>query len=170
MTIAFLILAVVAVTGAILAVRLHNLIYATLALLAFFTALAGVYVLLLAEFIAAVQLLVYVGAVGILILFAIMLTQHVAGFAKQRIDARGAGWGLAAAVAVFMGLLFPAIIKTELPSQPAVADFTPSVRELGLNLMSPYTISLMVMALLLTAALIGAAVIAINPKDGQTKK
>ncbi len=165
MTIAFWILSVIAVSGALLAVRLHNLVYATLSLLLFFIALAGIFILLLAEFIAAVQLLVYVGAVGILILFAIMLTQHVSGFAKERIDSRGAGWGLAAAAAVLLGLLVPAILKTELPQQPSVPDFTPSVRDLGLNLMSPYSISLLVMALLLTAALIGAVVIALSPKD-----
>jgi NADH-quinone oxidoreductase subunit J len=165
MTIAFWILSIVAVTGALLAVRLHNIVYATLSLLILFVALAGIYILLMAEFIAAVQLLVYVGAVGVLILFAIMLTHHVTGEINQRIDSRGAGWGLAGAAAVFLGLLLPALLKTELPQQPIVTELIPSVKNLGHALMSPYTVSLLVMALLLTAALIGSVVIALNPRE-----
>ena len=79
MTIAFYALAVVAVIGALLAVQLTNLVRAVVGLLLFFGALAGMFLLLMAEFIAAAQILVYVGAVGILMLFAIMLTHRVTG-------------------------------------------------------------------------------------------
>lgn len=171
MTIAFAILSIVAVLGALLAVRLRNLVHATLSLMVFFVALAGIFILLMAEFLAAVQLLVYVGAVGILILFAIMLTQQVTGNVKEHIEAHGALWGLAAATAVLLTLLLPAILQTALPGQPAVATVEPSVRSIGLTLMSPYTIALQVMALLLTAALIGAVVIAISPtKEEEGRK
>ena len=77
--ITFWVLAIIAVLGALVAVRRRNLIHGVFALMIFFAALAGLFLLLLAEFIAAVQILVYIGAVGILLLFAIMLTEHVTG-------------------------------------------------------------------------------------------
>lgn len=171
MTIAFYILSAISVAGALAAVRLRNLVHATLALMLFFVALAGIFILLMAEFLAAVQVLVYVGAVGILILFAIMLTQQVTGNVKEHIESHGVMWGLAAAAAVLLTLLLPAILQTALPLQPAIATVEPSVRSLGLTLMAPYTIALEVMALLLTSALIGSVVIAISPtKDEEEKK
>ena len=71
--IAFWILSAIAVLGALVAVRKRNLIHGVFALMIFFAALSGLFLLLLAEFIAAAQVLVYIGAVGILLLFAIML-------------------------------------------------------------------------------------------------
>jgi NADH-quinone oxidoreductase subunit J len=173
MTIAFYILSAIAVIGALLATRLRNLVHATLCLMMFFAALAGIFVMLLAEFIAAVQLLIYVGSVGILILFAIMLTTHVTGEDKERLEARGWIWGLVAAAAVLIIILIPALQLTALPQSPIVpdAEFTPSVANLGKHLMNPYAISLEVMALLLTSALIGAVVVATHePKDGDKKE
>ena len=64
--IAFWMLSAIAVLGALVAVRKRNLIHGVFALMIFFAALSGLFLLLLAEFIAAVQILVYIGAVGIL--------------------------------------------------------------------------------------------------------
>ena len=72
--ISFWILSAIAVLGALVAVRKRNLIHGVFALLVFFAGLSGLFLLLLAEFIAAVQVLVYIGAVGVLLLFAIMLS------------------------------------------------------------------------------------------------
>ena len=105
--ITFWVLAIIAVLGALVAVRRRNLIHGVFALMIFFAALAGLFLLLLAEFIAAVQILVYIGAVGILLLFAIMLTERVTGDDGRRVTARGWLWGLAAAVAMFVFLLLP---------------------------------------------------------------
>ena len=96
--IAFWILSAVAVLGALVAVRKRNLIHGVFALLVFFAGLSGLFLLLLAEFIAAVQVLVYIGAVGVLLLFAIMLTERVAGDDGRRMTSRGWPWGLVAAV------------------------------------------------------------------------
>ena len=70
---AFWILSGMAVLGALGAVCRRNLVHGVYSLMLFFGALAGIFLLLLAEFIAAVQVLVYIGAVGVLLLFAIML-------------------------------------------------------------------------------------------------
>ena len=152
--ITFWVLAIIAVLGALMAVRRRNLIHGVFALMIFFAALAGLFLLLLAEFIAAVQILVYIGAVGILLLFAIMLTERVTGDDGRRVTARGWFWGLAAAVSVFVFLLLPAIQEADLPE--SAQSIQPSVEALGHKLMDPYVVTLEVLALLLTAALIGA--------------
>ena len=152
--ITFWVLAIIAVLGALVAVRRSNLIHGVFALMIFFAALAGLFLLLLAEFIAAVQILVYIGAVGILLLFAIMLTERVTGDDGRRVTARGWFWGLVAAVSVFVFLLLPAIQEADLPE--SAQSIQPSVEALGHKLMDPYVVSLEVLALLLTAALIGA--------------
>ena len=156
--ITFWVLAVIAVCGALLAVCRRNLIHGVFALMIFFAALAGLFLLLLAEFIAAVQILVYIGAVGILLIFAIMLTERVTGDDGRRVTARGWFWGLAASLAVFVFLLLPAIQEADLPQ--TTQPIKPSVETLGHQLMNPYVVTLEVMALLLTAALIGAVAVA----------
>jgi NADH-quinone oxidoreductase subunit J len=156
--ITFWVLAVIAVCGALLAVGRRNLIHGVFALMIFFAALAGLFLLLLAEFIAAVQILVYIGAVGILLLFAIMLTERVTGDDDRRVTSRGWFWGLAASVAVFVSLLLPAIQEAELPE--STQSIQPSVKALGHKLMDPYVVTLEVLALLLTVALIGAVAVA----------
>ena len=152
--ITFWVLAVTAVLGALVAVQRRNLIHGVSALMIFFAAQAGLFLLLLAEFIAAVQILVYIGAVGILLLFAIMLTERVTGDHARSITSHGWFWGVAAAVAVFVFLLLPAIQEADLPE--SVQPIQPSVKALGHKLMDPYVVTLEVLALLLTAALIGA--------------
>ena len=152
--IAFWILSAIAVLGALVAVRKRNLIHGVFALMIFFAALSGLSLLLLAEFIAAAQILVYIGAVGILLLFAIMLTERVAGDDGRRMTSRGWFWGLVVAAAVFVVLLLPANQQSPTPEVTQAPD--PSVEELGHKLMNPYVMTLEVLALLLTAALIGA--------------
>ena len=152
--ITFWVLAVTAVLGALVAVRRRNLIHGVFALMIFFAALSGLFLLLLAEFIAAVQILVYIGAVGILLLFAIMLTERVTGDDARDITSRGSFWGWAAALAVLVFLLLPAIQSADLAQ--TAQPHNPSVKALGHKLMEPYVVTLEVLALLLTAALIGA--------------
>ena len=152
--IAFWILSAIAVLGALVAVRKRNLIHGVFALMIFFAALSGLFLLLLAEFIAAVQILVYIGAVGILLLFAIMLTERVTGDDDRRMTSRGWFWGFVVAAAVFVVRLLPAIQQWPTPEVTQAPD--PSVEELGHKLMNPYVMTLEVLALLLTAALIGA--------------
>jgi NADH:ubiquinone oxidoreductase subunit 6 (subunit J) len=76
MNTAFWIISAVTVIGAILAMTLRNLVHCVLALILFFFGIAAHYFLLRADFLGVVQILLYVGAVAVLILFAIMLTRH----------------------------------------------------------------------------------------------
>src|SRR4051795_2779939 len=72
--IAFLLLALIAITGGILLLNLTKVIHMVLALVATFISIAGIYILLSAEFLAVVQILIYSGAITIIMLFGIMLT------------------------------------------------------------------------------------------------
>lgn len=77
LVVAFWILTIVAVLSALLVVTLKNVFRAALALILCFIAVAGIFVTLSADFLAAVQILVYVGAIGVVIILAIMLTRDV---------------------------------------------------------------------------------------------
>ena len=165
--VAFWILSAAAVLGALGAVSQRNLVHGVYALMLFFGSLAGMFLLLMAEFIAAVQILVYIGAVGILLLFAIMLTERVTGNDARRVFARGWFWGLVVAAAVFWLIIWPAISNLA----PELAKpVSPSVKQMGQQLMDPYVVSLEIIALLLTAALIGAVAAAQGARTGDEEE
>lgn len=160
MSIAFYILGLVAMAGGIMAITLRNVVHAVFSVLLFFSALAGLFLLLLAEFIAAVQILVYIGSVGILMLFAIMLTTKVMGDSTHTVHSRGWIWGGLTVAALLLGVLIPFISMPPASTEPMLLNYNPSVKQLGLVLMDPYFASVGVIALLLTSGLIGAVVAA----------
>jgi len=106
--------------SALLVVTVKNIIHAALWLISSFAGVAALYFLLEAPFIGVVQILVYTGAISILVLFAIMLTRQVTGERTRQLFSR---WWVAAIVAVllFGGVLVPGIWSPELPrsAEPA---------------------------------------------------
>jgi NADH-quinone oxidoreductase subunit J len=100
MTLSFAILAGLTVGSAIAAMSLRNLVHCALSLVLTFAGLAGIYLQLNAEFVGFAQILVYVGAVSILIVFAILLTRGDASAAPAPI-ATATPWAVAIAVAAF---------------------------------------------------------------------
>ena len=165
MSITFFILATIAILGGVLAITLRNVIHAVFSVLLFFSAIAGLFLLLLAEFIAAVQILVYIGSVGILMLFAIMLTTKVMGDTTKTVHSRGWLWGAISVTALLLGVLVPFISTPQPEAVSILSNFDPSVKQLGLVLMDPYFASVGVIALLLTAGLIGAVVAASSASE-----
>ena len=163
MSLAFYILAAITVAGAVLAVTLRNLVHCLLALVLFFLGIAGHFFLLRADFLGAAQILIYIGAVAVLILFAIMLTRNVTGNEGPRESLGGAWWlgvGVATALA---GLLGGVLRRAELADRlPANASVKGVIGDLGRLLVSDWVVPLEIMAVLLTAALIGAVVIALE--------
>src|SRR5438045_6726401 len=99
-TLLFWIIAIILVGSSLLVVGLRNIVHSALALIAVFAMAAGIYVLLNAEFIAIVQILIYVGAVTILILFALMLT-HIAGI--PRTNPTNRQWPIALVICGLVG-------------------------------------------------------------------
>ena len=162
----FWILSAITVIGAILAITLRNLVHCVLSLILFFLGIAGHYFLLRADFLGAVQILIYIGAVAVLILFAIMLTRHVTGAEGPREVLGGKWWAGMGTAVIIAGLLWAIIRKDDLaqvmPAGAASMPYAKLVAELGRALVTDWVVPFEAMAVLLTAALIGAVVIALE--------
>jgi NADH-quinone oxidoreductase subunit J len=163
----FAIVAALTVASAAAAMSLRNLVHCALAVTVTLAGLAMLYLQLDAQFVGFAQVLVYIGAVAILIVFAILLTRGSEP-SNQRIFSPGAVVGLGIAAVVF------AILCWVFLSSDAVknADVMPpapeaTVRQIGAQLMDKYVLPLEVAGLLLTAALIGAAIIAMREKEAE---
>ncbi|MFZ5803147.1 MAG: NADH-quinone oxidoreductase subunit J [Candidatus Omnitrophota bacterium] len=149
----------VSLLWAIAAVTLKSLFRSALALAGALLGIAGIYITLRAEFIAAVQVLIYVGSVVTLIIFVIMLTQRLTDPSVRQRN-RQSPVVFAAALA-FCVLLIALILRTPWPLQawgPGEADL--SSARIGESLLGFYVFPFEVLAVLLTAVLIGAIVIA----------
>ena len=157
LAISFWMLAAVAIIAALGVVLIRNVFRAALSLILCFVMVAGLYITLSADFLAAVQILVYVGAIAILIVFAIMLTRRL--MAKDLVQ-RNAQWGWSALGAV---LLFVALglvlLRVNWPVvEAAVPEGTISI--LGQDLMGRYLVPFEVASVLLLVALVGSIIIA----------
>jgi NADH:ubiquinone oxidoreductase subunit 6 (subunit J) len=165
MTIAFVILAVLTISSGIAAMMLRNLVHCALSLSITFAGLAGLYLQLDAQFIGFAQILVYVGAVAILIVFAILLTRGSDPERESRYSSNG--WlGLGVAVVVF-AVVAGTILSSKTLGRRQVPAPEVTVRQLGDQLMTRYVLPLEVLGLLLTVALIGAVIVAMQEKEAK---
>ncbi len=153
-----LLLGIVVLTGAVAALSLRNLVHCAFASIGAFLGLAGLYLHMGAEFVGLVQILVYVGAVGILFVFAILLTRG-GGVEERPLFSTSwlCGVGVAGALAL---VLLSGLFKGADPSDPAASRPSPTLKQVGQRLMVEDVLALEIMALLLTVASIGAIVIA----------
>jgi NADH-quinone oxidoreductase subunit J len=158
----FWILSAITVLGALFAITLRNLVHCVLSLILFFLGIAGFYVLLFAEFLAMIQVLIYIGAVAVLIIFAIMLTRHVTGDEGPREVLGGKWWAGMGTAIIIAGLLWAIIRKDQLTQVLPAGGAQTSVVEIGKALVADWVVPFEAMAVLLTAALIGAVVIALE--------
>lgn len=142
---------------------LQRLVHCALALTVAFAGLAALYLNLGAEFAGLAQLLVYVGAIAILIVFAILLTRGTEETGETRFSPAGAG-GAVIALAVFAVLAWAVTTSNaaRLTAVPAAPEA--SMRAIGQALMQRYVLPLEVIALMLTAAMIGAVILALREK------
>jgi len=155
---AFLVLAVVGGVSAISVVLARNVVHAALYLVVTLLAVAGIYLLLGAEFVAWVQILIYVGAIVILFLFGLMLTKAPIG--GDTLDHQNRWIGGLVGAGVFLGLVF--LIQSAFPAQDAVAEpsFQATTGAVGASLFRTYVLPFEAVSFLLLAALIGAVVLA----------
>jgi len=148
----------IAVLGfAILTVTVRSMFHASLTLMGVLFGVAALYILLEAEFLAVVQVMVYVGAIATLIIFAIMLSRNI-----MRRDIRSVNdqWleGLVAAVLLFVVLaLVLSRAGWQTVTAAAPADTIPAI---GLALVGEYVIPFEVASVLLLVAMVGAIIIA----------
>ena len=160
MDISFAIIAALTIAAAVAAMSLRNLVHCALAVAIAFAGLAAAYLQLDAQFVGFAQFLVYVGAVAILIVFAVLLTR---GGEPSSESIFSKNWlpGAVIAMAVFAVLAWTirnsAVARRELPPPPDTG-----VKQIGDALMTKYILPLEVIGLLLTAALIGAVIIALK--------
>lgn len=162
MTLPFAIIAGLTVGSAIAAMSLRNLVHCALSLVVTFAGLAALFLQLNAQFVGFAQVLVYVGAVAILIVFAILLTRSAEPGPPVAMTT-GAGWGIAIAIAAFLTMA-GAVTSSVVMQRTAPPPSAVTVRAIGEKLMTDYVLPLEVIGLLLTAAMIGAVIIAMQEK------
>ena len=156
-TVVFYLIALLVVASAAMVAFSRNIIYSAFSLLGTFAGVAGIYVFLGADFVAAVQLLIYVGGILVLILFAVMLTHRIT---DVQITNRAAGRlpGLII-VGIFLTLLIETIYKTPWVKAKEIA-YAPTSAKIGDLFLQDYLLPFELASVVLLAALIGAVVLA----------
>src|ERR1700756_1468953 len=149
MQIACAIIAALTLVSGIAAMSLRNLVHCALCLAVTFAGLAALYLQLGAPFVGWAQILVYVGAVAILIVFAILLTRSSES-TPQPVLSRSWIVGVAVALMVF-GVLTKVILSSSIARHEPSTISEPTVREIGNQLMTRYVLPLEAIGLLLTA-------------------
>jgi len=187
----FLIISALGLFAALGTILARNLVHAALYLVAFFFIVACQFVLLEAEFLAAMQVLVYIGAVAILLMFGIMLTRNIQGDVTTTV---APGWvmpAMFAGLGLFLVLAFGinnqvsfrdraewaatshrpsiALVEGQPPSERAVA-INNMGKAVGIELMTRYVMPFEVAGLLLTAALVGAIALAHREGDDESPR
>jgi NADH-quinone oxidoreductase subunit J len=155
---AFMSLALVAVIGGVLLLNLTKVIHMVVALVFTFVSIAGIYVLLSAEFVAVVQVMIYSGAITIIMLFGIMLTRHHS-------DDEEAKTGTWKKLLLFLGVLgfgaavYLGIYDLNFEAVPNTLHEN-NTEQIGIALYSEYIIPFELTSVILLVALIGAIVLA----------
>jgi len=167
--IVFLIVALITLYAALEVVTTNNMVHAALWLIITLLGVAAIFVLLQAPFLAVVQVMVYIGAIAILMIFAIMLTRGVGQDKESQVNKN---WPLAAVFgfAMFFGLALMLIFSGRgNVTMPMLVDSSATITALGIALVSPngFVLPFEVASVLLLAALIGAIVIAWRNKAGR---
>ncbi len=162
----FILLGLVSVASAVLVVTTKNVVHAALWLVVTLAGVAGAYLMLTAEFIAWVQVLIYIGSVVVLLLFGIMLTKAPIG-GTAGLD--GENRVAAAIVATALGgTLATLMVDAFRHAYIDLDDFTASgAEETGSAIFQHYVLPFEVVSVLLLAALIGSIVLSRNDEGGR---
>ena len=157
----FWVFAIVSVLSAVVVVMARSLIYSAFALLFTFVGVAGLYVLLGADFLAATQMLVYIGGILVLLLFGVMLTHKIYDL-DLRTEKTQVLPGLIVAAGLFV-ILSSVAVRTQWPSNPRIP--APTTEGIGKMFLGQYLLPFEAASILLLVALIGAAMIVRRKKD-----
>ncbi len=169
MRLAFYLIAIWTVASGLLAISRRNMIHCALSLISFFTGIAALLFTLYADFLGAVQLLIYVGAISVLLLFAIMVTHNASRLGDQSAPfSRGKWMGWLISAGIF-AVLFHGLHHVVSPPLPDPCPTLP-MAEIGRLLVTRHAVPFLVMALLLTAALVGSAVVAMEEPPNDSRK
>ncbi|PFG15175.1 NADH-quinone oxidoreductase subunit J [Bacillus sp. es.036] len=152
----FIFLFLITMTGGLLMINLSKVIHMMMALVLTFLGIAGLYIMLSAEFVAVVQILIYSGAITIIMLFGIMLTKHSeeepkTGWAKKGI--------VLTVITAFFLIVFKGIRTISLGPQ-AEKLHENNTEQVGLMLFTDYVIPFELVSVVLLVALVGAIILA----------
>jgi NADH:ubiquinone oxidoreductase subunit 6 (subunit J) len=153
----FLLLALSTLGAALMVVISQNLMRSALWLILTFFGIAGIFVLLRAEFLAVAQILIYVGAIAMLIIFAVMLTRGLMNPKQPRFNTQ---WGVVGGFAALLFVVLAAIVTRI--AWPVTAGVVPpdAIQQLGRDFVGPYAVPFEVASVLLVVAMIGAIIVA----------
>jgi NADH-quinone oxidoreductase subunit J len=157
--VAFYVLSVLTLGSALMVALVRDLIHAVLFLILSFLGIAGLYITLSADFVAVVQVLIYAGAISVLMLFAILLTPRAAR--------DNAAVPLKAPLSVIAGLVGAVIVFVALKTDWTKADderFETTAAEIGRALLDPYVLPFEVASVLLVVAMVGAIML-VRPSE-----
>jgi NADH:ubiquinone oxidoreductase subunit 6 (subunit J) len=184
----FLTISAVGLLAALGTILARNLVHAALYLVGFFFVIACQFVLLEAEFLAVIQVLIYIGAVAILLMFGIMLTRNIQGDDTTMPSLTYVLPAVAAGLGLFLVLGFgihgqvglrgrsawmatksrePAVVKEGEPASPRTRAINNMGQAVGTELMTRYVVPFEVAGLLLTAALVGAVALSYREGDDE---
>ena len=154
--IVFWLLAVFTIISASFVVLNNQLLYSAIALLFALFGVAGLYIFLWADFIAGIQLLVYIGGINVLIIFGIMLTNKIS---SVRLSQTNVQQGVGAVIALWLMILISLVISKTPWLQIESSEPSGTVHAIGTLLLSKYLLPFEAISLLLLGALIGAALL-----------
>lgn len=161
--IVFFILALFTLGGAVFMLTLEKVVHMVIALAFTFISIAGLFVMLEAEFLAFAQVLIYGGAVTIIMLFGIMLTKH-----DDRDETRRKGQSIYAGIgvlALFLIILY--VLNGVNWSSPDLALFDSNTKQIGVQLFTKYVIPFELTSILLLVALVGAIILARRDEEDE---
>lgn len=154
---AFGIVTAIMLISALMVVMARNIVHAAFFLVVTLFCVAGYFILLLAEFLAAVQILIYVGAVIVLIIFGLILTRARVGQAIPMEEIRQRLWAILVSVIFFGGVSY-ALLNQKWPVVGAEKMEVAATSEIAETLFNTYVLPFQVAAVLLLAVLVGAIV------------
>jgi NADH-quinone oxidoreductase subunit J len=147
------------VGGAVGCVTMRNVFHAALMLILCLIGVGGYFILTNAEFLAMVQVIIYIGGIMVLFLFGIMVSQNIIGQEAQQL-APGSPWAALAAFALFLMMAFIGL-TVNFPAQPTVGRYVleNNTQSMGWALMATFTLPFEVASILLLMAMLGAIVL-----------
>ncbi|HEV8715526.1 MAG TPA: NADH-quinone oxidoreductase subunit J [Candidatus Binatia bacterium] len=152
----FYLVAALTIGSALIVVLSRNIVYSAFSLLGTFMGVAGLYALLAADFVAVIQILVYVGGILVLIIFAVMLTHRIDDVAVSN---RSVGRLPAALIVGAVGVLMGIGVMAASWAQKADVQVTPTTYGIGDAFLGPYILPFELASIVLLVVLIGAVVV-----------
>ena len=153
----FVVIGLITLGAALMVVSSRNLLHSALWLILAFFGIAGIFILLHAEFLAVAQILIYVGAISTLIIFAIMLSRQVMDPNQPRFNDQ---WGVVGGFAALLFVVLTVIAwRVGWPAATGEAA-SDTIVQLGTDFVGAYVIPFEAASVLLVVAMIGAIIIA----------